>query len=200
MKRIAIGVLLSCALAGCATQQPPMTRDDYLKATQRVYADKTPEEVFAAAEKLFRLADGDDFTLTWSDDSLFASRRWSIYLVLAATFGTDSWIVKATPQPAGTRVNVAVSSTAAPVTPIPTTGGNMTAGTLPAMSNSIASTAIYDVFWARMDYLLGKRPDWMTCEQANKRVETKVTWGDNSALCNSFNMADTRPDQQAANK
>ena len=40
---------------------PQMTRVQYLEMTQRTYEGKTPDDVFAAAERLFRLTGGDDF-------------------------------------------------------------------------------------------------------------------------------------------
>jgi hypothetical protein len=58
-------------------------------------------------------------------------------------------------------------------------------------------SAIYDVFWARMDYLLGKRADWITCAVANDRVKKKLVWDANDALCSAINMADRHPEQPA---
>ncbi|AEC22239.1 hypothetical protein PT7_P003 (plasmid) [Pusillimonas sp. T7-7] len=66
------------------------------------------------------------------------------------------------------------------------------------MAGNVPGTAIYDVFWARMDYLLGKNDKWMTCEEANSRVKAAITWGPNEALCNSFNMKDAAPDEMVA--
>jgi hypothetical protein len=45
-----------------------------------------------------------------------------------------------------------------------------------------------------MDYLLGRRQFWMDCLEANERVGTRVVWGDNSALCNGFNIKDDVPE------
>lgn len=30
---------------------------------------------------------------------------------------------------------------------------------------------LHDLYWARMDYLLGKRNDWVTCEMSHAKVE-----------------------------
>lgn len=196
-----VGALASvAAISGCATQQS-LTRDEYLKTTQRVYSDRSPDQVFTAAEKLFRLADGDDFKFAWTDDSMTASRPWSIYLVLAASFGVDNWLVQTKQEADGTHVRVGVTTSASAIAPVVTTGGDWTAGSTPSLPGPpIQGTAIYDVFWARLDYLLGKRQSWMTCEEADARVKSKVTWGDNSQLCNSFNMKDNAPDAPVALK
>lgn len=194
MRLIAI-VAVAILLAGCAAQRPQMTRAQYLEMTQRTYADKSPDDVFAAAEKLFRLADGDDFSFSHSEDSMVATRPWLVYVILAATMGTDSWTVRARETAAGTNVHVALNTSMGNVLPIPTTGGDMTVGGMPSMAGNVQGTAIYDVFWARMDYLLGKTDHWMTCKEADERVKTKVTWGSNEALCNSVNLKDELPEE-----
>ena len=194
---IAVGLLV--ALAGCATQ-PKMTRDEYLKTTQREYVNKTPDDVFKAAEKLFTLADGDDFTFHYTDDSMSASRPWVVYLVFAASMGTDNWLIRTKEEGNKTKVSALVSTAMGSVAPMATTGGDWTATGLPGGGNIVAGTAIYDVFWARMDYLLGKSDKWMSCEQADDRVKRKVTWGSNEALCNSFNMKNQSPPELTANK
>ena len=45
-----------------------------------------------------------------------------------------------------------------------------------------------------LDYLLDKRHSWMTCQEANERVKKGAVWGENSPLCNSFNMLDKAPE------
>lgn len=45
------------------------------------------------------------------------------------------------------------------------------------------STAIYDLFWGRMDYLLGRRDEWMTCDEAEARRKAGITYGQLEALC-----------------
>jgi hypothetical protein len=94
--------------------------------------------------------------------------------------------------PNGTRISVQVGTQTSVLMPI-ISGQNVYATPSAAVTNPVQGTAIYDVFWGRMDYLLGLRSDWMTCAMANSRVSDKLVWGDNSALCNSFNMKDQRP-------
>ena len=72
-------------------------------------------------------------------------------------------------------------------------GGAWTATSMPMSGSPVMGTAIYDVFWSRMDYLLGLRQDWMTCQMADERVKSGATWGTNEALCNSFNVKDAVP-------
>lgn len=183
-----------CLLAGCAMQQPKMTRDQYLQTTQRTYQGKSPDDIFRAAEKLFTLADGDDFTLHYTDDSMTATRPWAIFLVISAAMGTDTWHIKTKEEAGTTKVSALVSTNFGTITPVPTSGGDWSASGLPSGGNLIAGTAIYDIFWARMDYLLGVSDRWMSCEEANTRKSAGVTWGPNDPLCNSFNLKDATPE------
>lgn len=197
MKPLLVAAVSAAALlVGCAAPHPQLTRDEYLKITQRTYEGASANEVFSAAEKLLRLADGDDFRFFHDDYSMSATRSWSIYLVLAATMGTDTWNIRAKDLEGGSvRVSAAINTSSGSVLPMPTTGGDMSAGSTPGMGGNVPGTAIYDVFWARMDYLLGKSEKWMTCEESDRRISTGAVWGPNEALCNSFNVKDNLPDE-----
>lgn len=185
-------LLLPVLLAGCATP-PPLTREEYLATVSRTYADVTPDQIFSATEKLMRLADGDDFQITHHAEGLRATRNWLAYAVIAMANGTDYWDVKATSSNAGTKVEVQVSTQSAGTSVV--AGGRGTYAPLTTVSpgNPVMGTAIYDLFFARLEFLLGKRADWMSCAAADDRVKKKIVWGDNSPLCNSFNVNDDTP-------
>lgn len=181
-------------LTGCAsTPRPDLTREEFLTITSREYAGVSKDQVIGAAERLFRLADGDDFEIVHAHEGIHATRKWSAYLVIAAVIGTDYWNFLVSETASGVKARVQLNTQSQGVTPMATTASDWTATTMPMDGVPITGTAIYDVFWARMDYLLGKRPDWMTCEIADTRVKTGATWGSNEALCNSFNMKDAAP-------
>jgi hypothetical protein len=57
----------------------------------------------------------------------------------------------------------------------------------------VAGTALYDLFWNRVEYLLGLNNTWMDCKSADQRVRRNEAWGDISALCSSFNGDDDTP-------
>lgn len=179
-------------LSACATPRY-MDRTEWLSVTTREFQGKSKEEVISAAQKLLRLADGDDFHIAHTDNGFHASRRWTAYMVIAAEFGTDHWLFETTDIPGGVRARVQVSTQSQAATPVATTSGAWTATTGPLMGSPVDGNALYDVFWARMEYLLGYRNEWMTCEVADKRVRADIVWGRNAALCNSFNVADDRP-------
>jgi len=192
---VAIAALVVMFLTGCATQQK-MSREEFLQATQRTYQDKSPEQIFSASEKLFVLADGDDFTFSHTPDSLLAIRPWSIYLVLAYTAGTDVWTVKASRNEKTGGTDAAVYVTTAhggSVLPVVVANSGSTAtspgsGGIPTRGN-----AIYQLFWERLDYLLGLNSKWMSCDDVDKEIANGKLWGDTSPLCNSLNIKDNSP-------
>ena len=191
-KQIILISIVALFIAGCAVPRQ-LTRQEWIDTTTRIYRGVSQEQILLAAEELFRLADGDDFKFVHSEEELYATRNWLVYLVIAAASGTDYWRVSTSKQGDDVKVVVQVNTQMQTTTAIATTGGNWTATTSPMSGVPVQGTAIYDVFWARMDYLLGKRRVWMNCAQANQRVAQDTTWGTNEALCNSFNVVDARP-------
>jgi len=192
LKKIII-LSLILFLMGCATPRPQLSREEWLAVSSRNYEGVTKDQALNAAEKLFRLADGDDFKIVHTEDGLYATRNWGAYMVIAFVAGTDYWQVKVTPTNNGIKAFVQVNTQSQGAMPMTTTDGAMTATMMPMSGSPVEGTAIYDVFWSRMDYLLGKRPDWMNCHCANERVKQGIVWGTNEALCNSFNMKDETP-------
>lgn len=187
--RATIIMLVAVFTVGCATTPPPeMTRQEYLALVNRTYDGASAEEVLAATEKLFRLADPDDVKFQHFDNGLRVHRPWMIYVVLAATVGTDVWDVRVAPTQGGTRITVHLSTTTGSITgaPMTTSGGHtytQAITTPPAGGIPVSSTAVYDLFWARLDYLLGRRDDWMTCEEVTARVKKGFVYGSTEALC-----------------
>lgn len=195
MRKTIVTALVSLALAGCAAKNPQMSRDDWLQATTREYQGVDQDKLLTAAEQVFRWADGDDFSFSHSQTHLHATRNWSFYLVLAAGFGIDQWIVEAHPTSDGIRAAVQVASQSQGVAPTPTTGGNFSAGTTPTLGGaSIQGTALYRLFWERLEYAMGIRADYPDCEMAESWKKSGEVWGDISPLCNSLNIQETGPE------
>lgn len=198
MKKYALVMLVLCVVvvSGCATTRPKLSREEWLSVSSRTYVGVTKDQVLIAAEKLFNLADGDDFQIVHTDDGLYATRNWSIYLVISAVFGTDYWQMQAIQNEDGVKATVRINTQAAPLAPMMTTGSAWTVTSLPMAGAPIDGTAIYDIFWDRMDYLLAKKSEWMTCKDSDEKIKKGIVWGANEALCNSFNMKDTLPYQE----
>lgn len=184
-----LAVLSLALLTGCATHKE-LTREEFIATTTRQYDGVTVEQVAKAAEKVFRLADGNDFQIQHTEDGLTASRRWLVYLLISATAGVDYWTVTAKPSGDGVLAKVSAATQYGNMVPL---GQGVT--TMPGHSAGVRGTSLYDTFWRRMDYVLGKSDKWSTCDDAAKKRSTGETWGLDEALCNSFNMKDLLPEE-----
>lgn len=162
-------ILIGCAPRQLTPEESIAERERHIRMVTREYEGKTPQEILLAADRIFRLAD-DDYRVAHSETALQAQRNWMLYLVITAAFGIDSWIVETWPTEKGTKVIARHSGQSQGVAPIPTAnlGGGMgvTAGTSPVMAGMSIYSGIYDLFYARLDYLLGQRADWVTCKGA----------------------------------
>jgi len=179
-------IWLAAAAAGCAAPGRQLTSDEWATVTSRTYTGVAREEILDAAEKLFRLADGDDFAIDRAGDGMTATRSWLAYTALTAASGSDTWKFDVQPVGAGYTATVQVSTRVQPSGVGPGPSGT------PAADLPVDGTAL-DLFWSRMDYLLGMRPDWMDCRMADERQRQGAVWGSTEALCNSFNMKDQKP-------
>ncbi len=82
IKFTALAALLAIGLTGCAPKQltpeeAAAERERQIKMVERVYPDKTPEEVIKAADRVIRLVD-DDYQLLHNPNGFTAYRRWAI--------------------------------------------------------------------------------------------------------------------------
>ncbi len=169
---MAVAVLVAMG-AGCAGKQltpeeAAAERERQLRMTTRVYEGKTPKEILLAADRIFRLAD-DDYKIAHTETMMQAQRPWMIYLVISAAFGTDTWLIETFPVENGTKVVARHSGQAQSVFAGPTVnsgGTGVTAMTSPTMMNITTFSGIYDLFFARLDYFMGKRENWTTCRDA----------------------------------
>ena len=168
---------LTIALCSCAPKKPMTPEEIAAERTRqmnmitRVYLDKKPEEVLVAAARVFALAD-DDYNVSHFPNGISAQRNWLIYMVISAAMGTDTWQVNVMPEGEGTKIIVQHSGQGSSVFagPVATSGGgtSTTAMTVPTMANMTTTPAIYQLFYARLEHLLGKRQDWPTCKDASK--------------------------------
>ncbi len=184
-KKILRMILIVSLLTACASN-PKLSDEEYKALTNQEYIGVTKDQVLQAAEELLRLADGDDFKIEKSLESLSALRRWREYYVVSYEWGDDQWQVKTYPTNGGIATVVHISRKVG-------YSGNMVFISDGQSAYSVNGTAIYDLFWGRMDYLLGKRQDWMTCEMSNDRIKQKIVWGSNDPLCNKLNIKDNKP-------
>jgi len=171
--QISRGVIVAvlAMLGGCAAPQQIVDRSDFLAEGAREYPGESKERVIKAAETVLRISDPTDFEFRYNLNGFEGLRRYTIYAVLAAAQGRERWDFVTESTPGVTRASVSVSEAGV------TTGGY----TQQRYENTMASIPLYRLFWSRVDYMLGRRADWVTCEQAVAELEKSNT-NTNAAL------------------
>lgn len=155
-----ISILLVAALCGCAVPPPQMSRQEALSTTQRHYQGVTQDRILQLVESIFDLSDESDYTYAHTADGLKASRRYDVYLIFIAPSGNFVWDVRAVPDQDGVLVTVQVEEHA----------GGIGIQTSTELFNTVNP---YNMFWERLDYLLGKNDHWPTCDEAEAAVGHK---------------------------
>lgn len=180
-------MLSAVALWGCMTMPPrPADRTEWMALHSRIYDDATQKQLLTAAERVLRLADSD-FVFSYPPGALHARRDWSVYMVLAAAFGQDYWRIQAQPVDGGMRLLVRVSRTSGAITPTPvsTTG---TATAFAATSSTMPGREVwwgapYAIFWSRLDYMLERGDQWLSCLAAQQRFAARTATQYVGVLC-----------------
>ena len=100
------------------------------------------------------------------------NRPW-YHLVFGALSGSDTWQIEVHPEGWGdSRISVVHSGTSATGTPAPATtvwgGPGPSAGWGPSSAEVTTEPAVYELFFARLDRLLGLRKNWVSCSGAEK--------------------------------
>ncbi|MFV0422779.1 hypothetical protein [Oleidesulfovibrio sp.] len=196
MKKMLLLTLL-LLLSGCAAGgnipngQEELYTQKALGASQKVYTDVTQEQVLQAAEKILLLADPEDTIVSQRRDGISAKREFFRYLILSASTGTDYWTVAAKQTTSGIAVQVAATAEQAYVLG-PESGSRPVADNSILEKDIIASEALYSLFYERLDYLLGKKKQWLDCSAAKDVMKKKQWLGDIDLLCGR-GTSDARP-------
>lgn len=194
-KRI-VTVTTAMALVGCATERS-MTQTEWDTSLTRNFSGVTSEQVIDAARRVLQSADPDDFRFSPTEDGLRATREWSWFLLIAGTRGWDTWTVTAKDTQSGVRARVHLSVVTSDVN-----GAYMGGTPVPIASMSqtptVDGTAIYDLFWSRLEYVLGQRDDWMSCAQSEARQKSGDVWGNTGPLCDPLTTTDPPAQERIA--
>jgi hypothetical protein len=170
--------LAFCLLSACAPQK--MTRAEVLDLRKkydeirtRAYTGKTPEQILVAVDELFALAD-DDYEVSHTQNGCMAYRNWNAMIQT----GRDYWYVSVTEQNGASKITIREVSDKTAHAFLPTGGGGMQMVTEPSMINPDIIEIkemkergrLYNLFFARLDYLLGLGSEWISCPVAIKRA------------------------------
>lgn len=188
----ALSIIAGCSPKPLSPEEAAAERERQIKMSERIYPDKTPEEVIKAADRVIRLAD-DDYQLSHNPNGFTAYRRWVVYLVLTASMGEDTWIINVQPHGSGSKITAVHSAASGAANAFVSSNGSVSPYTSPMGSGMITNTpAGYQLFYSRLDNLLYGKGEWLTCKQA-KKIFTDGSLG---ALCVCAN--DRTPDGMSA--
>lgn len=165
--RIGRGVLAvlgaAMSLCGCAREPKISDRQTAMVEASRTFSGETRERVIEAAEKVLRASDPDDFEFSERLNGFEGRRHWMIYLVLSSAVGIDKWDFQTEEIGHSLRASVSVS--------IQAQGSSRYSHLyVDVLDNKIA---LYRLFWARVDYVLGRSTHWPTCEEAWDEQDAK---------------------------
>lgn len=189
---INITILLSLlSLFSCATSRQ-LTREEWETVAQKKYNNIEKSKLIAAAESVMKLADNDDFKFSYTQNGILGSRKWLVYMVLAASMGVDNWLFEVTEKNGDTVASLQLSRQAGDMTGY-SVGNSSGVVTTPNMGYPAMETASYDLFWRRLDYMLGLTTTWTSCKDEEENIKKKLAWGNISYLCDSMTIANNYP-------
>jgi hypothetical protein len=178
-------VVSICLLsAACAQAERPSTHADWMKEATRVWPGETQARVIAAAEAVVRHADPRDVKIEYNRGGFTARRKFSVYAVLANVAGEDRWTFSSSENTEGASAAVRIVQR-----------GAASAGShSQRFRDNQTMVGSFRLFYARMDYLLGKRSDWITCAEAAEKLRLPKDAAGLEALCSLTHQGrDTPP-------
>lgn len=160
MKLLPFTAAVAFCLGGCMGPQM-VDRNDFISEGTRTYPGETRERVITAARTVLQASDPSDFEFHDGFTGFIGLRRFVIYAVIAASVGREHWDFQTEETPKAIRAAINVSEAGQ------TTG----AYSVTPYDAKMGSVALYRLFWDRVDYMLGRRPDWVSCDQAEAAVK-----------------------------
>jgi hypothetical protein len=155
MRALALLVLI-VSLTACARPERTTSHADWMREATRVWPSESKARVIAAAEAVVKHSDPRDIQLEYSKQGFVARRKFFIYAVLATADGEDRWTFHASENSEGASASVRVIQR-----------GTAQSG---RFSERFRENQVYvgsfRLFYARIEYLLGRREDWIRCSEA----------------------------------
>jgi hypothetical protein len=182
-------------MTGCVTRPPPSIQElaeslNKSKAeSSRTFPGKTEDQVRSASQNVLYLLDPADMKFDLIDHQVLATRA-GIIIGLGSVFNQRDWYSVSTSNTAtGTRSILGLKSEL--------NHSFIAGGQIPqSFKESIPATANnnwvdYKLFHDRVEYILGMRPDWPTCDEAKNGSPDKPM-----LLCDSIGLENSLPDSE----
>jgi len=173
MKTFLVGALIMViGLGGCATK-PKISEEEMKAATTRTYEGVSSEQVMQAAEKLLKLVDEARFKFNRDDKQLTATRSGELFTNIGKANVTAVWLVKTQEKDKSTVVTIEAGWKRQ----------SLSTGVTSRNIKKPEGTAVYSLFFNRLDTLLGKSNEWITCDGMNQAIQQGEASGDIRMLC-----------------
>lgn len=185
-------VIALLTLAGCVTK-PQKTiaelnasQELNKKSSTRTYANQSTEAIKKAAHNALYLLDPDDIEFDTQNNKLLATRSSMFYGVLSITRGQDWYEVTAVEKNGSTVVNFSLS-------------GEYLSGIIAPLQRQFKTNIPisahdnpedFNLFFDQLEYFLGTKKEWTTCEMAKARQANK---GQFIRLCDSLGLENYSP-------
>ena len=217
--------MVMCLMFACAPKSVPLTEESMnecerlVRMTERLYLDKSADEVLGAARRLFELAGGGYTVSANADGSLTAQRTWQELDPAGGEDnpdGTDVWLLKVEETDicvGGHPRGVIEGVEGDPVLEVRgriddcgqvVRGIRLTAYHIPSIyrqgimptecfsapvfrpgaSRFTVTPAIYNLFFRRIDYLLGKSDKWTDCATYSEYIRNNIHYRDQFSVIN----------------
>jgi hypothetical protein len=198
MMRCLLIFLTIITLTGCASPAIVESHAEWLHETTRTYPGETSARVIAAAERVLKASDPLDVKFDYGTGGFRVTRPFLIYAVVASEEGQDSWSFRASENEmeASASVSFRQAVTDRFIVPIASPSNSHLRFGVATASSSGQKHVIgsYRLFFARMDYLLGKRKDWILCADAPALLKLDPEAPGTDGLCGiTFQGDETKP-------
>jgi len=181
VKRL-LAVLLILCFCGCAPVKPNLTRADWLNMSTHTFKKTNVNDVLTLGERVLLLADPSDVQTYHLQNKMVGSRRYLVYMVIAASFGSYNFDLTAIQKGEDVESTLFIGHSAQPVMPMVTGGEGGIGATAGAGIANIGSPIphkdTYQLFFSRIESMLNGS-EWKTCDEV--RENTKNMYSE--ALC-----------------
>ena len=161
--KFALTLPAALLLTACAGQQVPLWSKDVRTAAQTHHVDAPPAEALAAAAKVVRAtADARDVNVKVDGNTETLTRYYVGIIGTAPVTITYTFTLTATPAGKGSDLSLSMK---ADRSELQDDGFNTAFNPLLDGAEVMVADP-YKLFFARMDYVLGARPDWVACAAA----------------------------------
>jgi hypothetical protein len=155
-------------LGACAGRPPPvpLSQEEWAAAQTRTFKDLARDRFVEAAKEVFELSDRGAFNYFGERDGDFRARRVT-NIILSGQTGFQPWLIRIDQVGNDLKAHASVQST-------------LTGNTYRSHIGQAGSVAAYRMLWERIEFVLGRRNVWPTCDQMKKNYEgsqnSNVTW------------------------